>query len=81
MPVDLLEAAEVDSVDRDVDSGATSGARDFLLALEVTAGDTRLAGVVLPDVIRYCHLVRQDPPHAHPHTHTQPTPHQRNIFN
>lgn len=82
MPVELLETAEMNSVDTDVNGGATSrgscGVRDFILVLEVTAGDTRFAGVVLPDVIRHCHLVRQNtpPPHTHAHTywHTHRVP-------
>lgn len=91
MPVELLEAAEVNRVDRDVNGGATSGGRcrgrDFILVLEVTAGATSLAGVVLPDVIAHCHLVRQKapPPPKHTYAHTQSVPplapHQRNIFN
>lgn len=75
MPVELLEAAEVNRVDRDVNGGATSGGRcrgrDFILVLEVTAGATSLAGVVLPDVIAHCHLVRQKaPPPQNTRTHT-----------
>lgn len=81
MPVELLEAAEVNRVDRDVNGGATSGGRcrgrDFILVLEVTAGATSLAGVVLPDVIAHCHLVRQKappPPKTHVRTHTECPP-------
>lgn len=59
--VELLEAAEVHSEHRHV-NGGTSWVADRILGLEVTAGDTGVAAMVLPDVIIDCHLVRQKAP-------------------
>lgn len=78
-PVELPGAAEVNRVDTDVHSGATfaagRGVRGSIPVLEVAAGATRLAGVVLPDVIRHCHLVKHSPPRPpDTHTHTGPPP-------
>lgn len=78
-PVQLPGAAQVDGVDAELNSDAASaaagGARGLVLGLEVAAGATRLAGVVLPDVIRHCHLVKHSPPRPpDTHTHTGPPP-------